>query len=135
MTQGEKRQAATDRAFYKRFKARVLTVLYKSNKRGKYPNEMAARLRLRYPSVMGMVKALKRHDYRHAARLMQNFEATMFIRRVCGRLMRERPDVPVFTKHDSILTTPEHAEAVARIIKEEFARLGVNPHLKTEVYR
>jgi hypothetical protein len=135
MNEGEKRRAATDSAFYRRFKARVLTVFYKPNKRGKYPNEMAARLRRRYPSVMRMLKALKRHDYRHAARLMQNFEATMFIRRICGRLMRERPDVPVFTKHDAILTTPEHAMAVMQIIKEEFGKVGIQPHLKREAYR
>jgi hypothetical protein len=135
MTKGEKRRTVTDPAFYRRFKARVLTVLYKSNKWGRFPNEMAARLKRKYPSVMAMLKALKRHDYRHAARLMQNLESTMFIRRVCGRLMRERPDVPVLTKHDSILTTPEHAETVVQIIKEAFIKLGIKPHLKREVYR
>jgi hypothetical protein len=31
----------------------------------------------------------------------------LIIRRTCGRVMRERPGIPVYAIHDSVLTTPK----------------------------
>jgi hypothetical protein len=54
----------------------------------------------------------------------------VFIHRVCGRVLEERPGVPLFTIHDSLLTTPEHVGYVRGVIREEFAELGVRVTLK-----
>ena len=91
-------------------------------------------LKTQFPTVARMLKSLKRHDYAHAARLMQSFEATLMIPIICGRLLRERPKVTVITIHDSILTTPEHDEYVKGVILDEFEKLGVVPPLKVERY-
>ena len=66
--------------------------------------------------------------------MLQNFEATVFIYRVCGRIMKEKPDLFVATIHDSVLTTPENVEYVETVIRDEFAKLGVTPTLKREKY-
>jgi hypothetical protein len=136
MAAAEKRRAARDpkwaKAFKQRHKRRILTVLYRSNKKGRFANLMAPRMRAKYPSVMAMIEALKRHDYRHAARLAQNYEATIFIKRICGRLAKEHPGIPIYTKHDSIGTTPENVGAVLAVMEQEFGKLGIRPYFKTE---
>jgi hypothetical protein len=54
----------------------------------------------------------------------------VFICGVCRRVMRERPDLPVFTIHDCIYTVPGGAEYVRGVIVDEFGRLGVRPRLE-----
>jgi len=49
----------------------------------------------RYPDVFAVLRALKRKDYRRSAWTLQNAEATLVIGTICGRLMRERPDLTV----------------------------------------
>jgi hypothetical protein len=49
--------------------------------------------------------------------------------------MRERPDLPLFTIHDPVGTTPEHAEYVRGVVMREFAALGLSPTLKREIYQ
>jgi hypothetical protein len=89
----------------------------------------------RHPSVAAMLGVLKGKDYRRAAWVLQNVESTLFIHLVCGRrILKERPDVPLFTVHDSLLTVPEAAGDVRALILSEFGRLGVTPRLREERY-
>lgn len=81
-----------------------------------------------------MLRGLKRHDHAHAAHVMQSYEATLMIPMICGRLLRERPKIPVFTIHDSLVTTPEHEEYVKGVIVRVFEMVGVVPQLKVERY-
>jgi hypothetical protein len=132
MTPGE---LAKGSAYRRRFKRRVFRVIFGRNReKGRYPNVVRARLRARFPTVAGVLRKLKARNYRHSSHLLQNFEATLFIYQICGRIMRERPDAVVFTVHDSILTTPDNAPYVAHIIEHEFAKLGVTPTLRQETY-
>jgi hypothetical protein len=118
-----------------RIKRRLLCAFYR-NPRGSspYPNGMWARLSRRFPAVARVLSEIKERDYRRAAWLMQCLESTVFIHRICGRIKRERPDVPLLTKHDSLGTVPQHVEYVEGVIRDEFARLGVGVTLKREVY-
>jgi hypothetical protein len=95
---------------------------------------MKARLKAKYPAVARMLHDLKRRDHSRAACLMQNYEATLFIHRVCGRIMKERPDLILFTIHDSILTTRDNVAYVKRVFTEEFNRVGISPCLREEDY-
>ncbi len=83
-----------------------------------------------HPVLSEVLEKLKKKNHEHSSYLLQNFEATIFIHRICGRLMRERPTIPIFTKHDAILTIPEYVSTVEAIIMEEFGKLGVCPTLK-----
>lgn len=84
------------------------------------------------PSVSRVLYDLKRNDKERSAWLLQNYEATIFIFRICNRIRKEFEHIPIFTIHDCIGTTVEHLPCIEEIIKEEFAKLGVIPSLKKE---
>ena len=46
--------------------------------------------------------------------------------------MNEHPDMPIFTIHDSVMTTKANADIVKGIMVEEFANYGVEPKLRLE---
>jgi hypothetical protein len=117
----------------KQVKLRVLIAFYRSGKWKRFPNLMWRRLRRRFPTVMGVLLDLKKKEHRRAAWLMQNFESTLFIYRICNRIKGERPDVPLLTKHDALGTTPEFLDYVESVIRDEFRRLGVEVKLRREV--
>lgn len=95
-----------------------------------------------FPEVAEVVTAMKRRNilrekkdprpYRYLACVLQLFESTIMIYRVCGRILQERPDVPIWPIHDCIMTTAPHKEYVRRIMLEEFVALGISPALKEE---
>ena len=87
-----------------------------------------------FPGVAEVIRVHKRKDYRFLPRLLQNIEANFVINTVCRRIMTEMPDTPMFTIHDSVLTTRQFVEPVRRIMFEEFARLGLTPTLHQKDY-
>jgi hypothetical protein len=89
--------------------------------------------RKRFENVWRFIlKHKPKHEngFKELSRKMQRAESTLMIGGVCGRLAREHPDVPVLTIHDSIMTHKRHLPLVERLIREEFAKLGVQPQLK-----
>ena len=88
-----------------------------------------------FPKVAEVVRVHKRKDHRFLARLLQNVESDFVINTVCRRLMMEHPEIPVFTIHDSILTTPEHVEYVTGVFQDEFWELGIAPRLQVTNYQ
>lgn len=79
-----------------------------------------------FPTVYETVKQLKRKDHRRLSHMLQNLESTVVINRVCRRLMEERVS-PVFTIHDSILTTEANVECVLTNFNDVFTSLGISP--------
>ena len=100
--------------------------------RDKKRSALRDRFQRRFPSVAEMLICLKRRDYQRPAWLMQREESTMFIGRICRRLMEDRPTMPLATIHDSVLSTDEHIDFVRQVALEEFGRLGVRPAFKTK---
>jgi hypothetical protein len=99
-----------------------------------YRSKLKDRFEKRFPSVAKMLREMKKRDYRRSSWLMQNYEATVFIYNICNRIRAERPELVLFTIHDSILTVPSEVEYVASVIRDEFRRLGITPTLKREEY-
>jgi hypothetical protein len=94
---------------------------------GPLKREMASR----YPNVLDPTRAMKARDHTRMAHALQSLESTIFIRRICGRLEREHPTIPVFTIHDSIYTTPAHSDVVRDVALAVFADdFGVVPLLR-----
>ncbi|MHB0954754.1 MAG: hypothetical protein ACYC0X_00100 [Pirellulaceae bacterium] len=92
-----------------------------------------------FPEVAEVINAMKWKNclvnndprpYRYMACMLQLYESTMMIYRTCGRIMRERPDVPVWTIHDCLLTPEPQKGYVERIMREEFAGVGLSPSIK-----
>ena len=45
------------------------------------------------------------------------------IQRVCQRISKEQPKLPIFTIHDSIVTTDGNQDYVSNVIKKEAYKL------------
>ena len=87
-----------------------------------------------FPNVFAFIRKVKRTNYERLAWVMQKEESRLMIDLVCGRLMKEHPDVPILTIHDSIMTTPAKEDVVTDVIRAEFAKLGLSPTIRVERY-
>jgi len=86
-----------------------------------------------FPSVMAVIRELKKEDYRFLARYLQRVESGFVIHRVVRRLMRLEPDIFVGTIHDSLLCQERHAAFVLSVLEEEFMSVGLVPTIRTEL--
>lgn len=89
-----------------------------------------------YPRVFDAVVELN-HRLGHGGlpRLMQTIESSVMIERVAGRLVREHPDVPLLTVHDSVVVPPDFTPLVEAIIAEEWSNeFGLAPRMKTSSF-
>jgi hypothetical protein len=48
--------------------------------------------------------------------------------------MKERPKMPLYTIHDSLVTTEPHLDFIKGVATSEFYALGVTPTFKTEAW-
>lgn len=85
-----------------------------------------------FPTIGQEIKKVKRKNYKRLAWLMQRKESKLIITKICGRIMREYPDMFMGTIHDSILTTLEHVPAIKKVMSEEFAKIGLSPTIRIE---
>ena len=87
-------------------------------------------MRSLYPDVMAWVDKQKERDYTELPKRMQRAESGFIFNKVCHRLLKELPGVWFATIHDSVASLPNDQSTVAKIMREEFAKLGVVPQLK-----
>lgn len=89
-----------------------------------------------YPAVFDAVVDLNfRLGHGGLPRMMQRLESGVMIGRVASRLLREQPQIPILTVHDSVLVPEEYVEVVSAVIAEEWrAEFGVEPRVKTSVF-
>lgn len=98
-----------------------------------------------FPIILQILNNLKRlwirvdgvriNKYSSLAILLQALESEIVLRRIVPRIKNELFDAPVFTIHDSLLTTKQYVDDVTRIIKSEFEiAIGAIPELKDEGY-
>lgn len=86
-----------------------------------------------FPFIYEIFHLLKRISHNHLAILLQALEAHIVLKRIVGRIARERPDVPVYTIHDCVPTISEHIEYIKSIMSEElYQAVGLYPPLKIE---
>lgn len=88
-----------------------------------------------YPTVGKIIKAIKSGKGKHntLACSLQRLEAHIILHKVCRKIHLINPEIPLFTLHDSIITTPEHKHIVRDIMIEELTNfVGIKPTLKLE---
>ena len=100
-----------------------------------YPSPVRDRFTSMFPRETSVLRALRSKGVCRSAWILQNVESTIFIRRICGRVMAEQPDVPVFTTHDCLSTIPRHIEYVESVAVDEFRRLDLYPTFDREIYK
>lgn len=75
-----------------------------------------------FPTVSKVIAFCKKDDHRDLPLAMQKIEADLMIGQVCPRL-----NIPFLPVHDSILTLPQHADYVRKVITSVFNDAGLNP--------
>lgn len=88
-----------------------------------------------FSKIKYVVKGTKKKDKVHKALSvsLQALEAEIFLNKISLRISISHPDMPIFTIHDSIVTTVGNQELVKQFIEEAiFETLQVEPILKIE---
>ncbi|MBF0649095.1 hypothetical protein IR083_09710 [Dysgonomonas sp. GY75] len=122
----------------KQIKTMFYIVLFSNNK---FFNQPEARLKKLfseiYPQVYKLVYIIKIQNHPTLACLLQAIESEIILHRCCKRIWEEgNQQIPIFTIHDSIVTTIEYEEFVKNIMQEELRNvIGVPSHLEAEILR
>lgn len=86
-----------------------------------------------FPDVYEIFKNIKYKKHNSFACLLQKIEADIVLHKICYYLYVKHPDIPIFTLHDSIITTDGNEQivhdAMLSILSEE---IGTAPVLKLE---
>ena len=65
--------------------------------------------------------------------ILQKIESYLVIDNICKKINELYPHIPLFTVHDSIITTKENEAIVADIMRSEiYKRMGYEPQVKTK---
>lgn len=90
----------------------------------------------RFPTVYMILACIKRGDKPSLPKLLQRIESHIVLDRICKRIASERPHLPIFTIHDSVITTEGNEDFVYSIMMEELTKgIGNKPTLKIEYWR
>ena len=82
-----------------------------------YKNERQT-FKLMFPAVHKVFSTLSGEYHNALAILLQRIESFLMIEKVCKRISKERPDLPIFTIHDNIVTTEGNEYYVEQVIKD-----------------
>lgn len=72
-----------------------------------------------FPDVYRVFSIIKRKNHRALSHILQRIESEIMIQKVSQRISIENPRLPIFTIHDSIVTTDGNQDYVSRVIEEE----------------
>jgi len=118
----------------KELKQVIFTVLFTANQFIGQPEAGPKRVfRDRFPTVYKIFSFIKKGDKSQLPILLQRIESHIVLDRVSKRIANEMPDLPIFTIHDSVITTVGNEGYVETIMKEELTLcIGYEPQLKIE---
>lgn len=113
------------RAFDKgEMKKLTYTVFFSNNRAIQGMNYLPKRqFKRKFPDVYKVFSALKRKNHRALSHILQRIESEIMIQSVSQRISQEQPTLPIFTIHDSIVTTDGNQNYVIKVIEEEAFKL------------
>ena len=126
-----------DKKFDKKsIKLMILTTFFSDNRYFAHPDAAGKRdFKTHFPEVYEVFSLIKRKENSLLARILQSIESDIIVNKASKRIARERPDLPIFTIHDSIATTIGNEHYVATIITEEVRDLtGLDVQLDNEYW-
>jgi hypothetical protein len=97
-------------------KIEVYRVFFSKNRS---QNPFKTMFKKQFPKVYQVFALYKRAKHTCLSRLLQSIESKLMIQSVSMRIAREKPDLPIFTIHDSIATTIGNEDYVQEVIKQE----------------
>lgn len=104
----------------KNIKVMIFTVLFSDNRFiGQPEADSKMAFKTHFPDVYKVFSLIKKKDKTILARILQMIESDIIINKVSKRISREKPEIPIFTIHDSVATIIGYEDYVAKIITEE----------------
>lgn len=131
-----KEQCQIEVADRKTLKSIVFTTLFTDNKFIGQPEAEPKRLfKYLFPDVYRVFSLLKKGDKRFLPILLQSIESKLMLDYVTRRISDERPDMPIWTIHDSVVCPVGNEKYVANVMKEEAQKaIGVTPKVNFEYW-
>ena len=74
----------------------------------------------RFPTLLKYVNRIKVDKYQRLAHFLQKFESMAVIDTIVKAIVEERPEIPLFTVHDSISTIPRYIPYVYKKMLDVF---------------
>jgi len=88
-----------------------------------------------FPNVMKLFEIIKRREPKQLPILLQSIESRLFLKVIAKRIKNERPRLPIFTIHDSIVTTEGNEDYVKSVMEQELMNaIGFEPTINIERY-
>lgn len=110
----------------------TFSTLFSKNSAIRYKNSIRIFKKI-FPNVYKVIKEIKQEKHNTLAVVLQNLEADLVLHKACKKISQERPDIPIFTLHDSIITTEENTEYVQSVLKSILKKhIGIEPNFKVE---
>lgn len=89
-----------------------------------------------FPEVYSLFKLIKSEEYNLLPLLLQRIESYLVIDIICKEISKLHPQIPLFTIHDSIVTTKENEVIVEQIMSQQILEhIGHKPELFIENLR
>ncbi|HMH24164.1 MAG TPA: hypothetical protein VK563_20415 [Puia sp.] len=114
----------------------IFLTLYTSNRFiGQPEAEPKRAFRDVFPNVYKLTCLLKKGQSEALPKLLQRMESYLMFNKILPRIEYERPDLPLFAIHDSLVTIRGNEEYVEQIMKQEIHKaIGIQPHFKRECW-
>ncbi|MPS66268.1 hypothetical protein [Chryseobacterium sp.] len=110
----------------------TFSTIFSKNNAIKYNNSIRIFKKI-FPNVYKVIKEIKNEKHNELAIALQNLEAELVLHKACKKITQEKPHVPIFTLHDSIITTQENVIYVQTVLKKVMKDyIGNKPKLKIE---
>ena len=88
-----------------------------------------------FPTISLIYSALKSEYYKNFPEFLQTLEARLILDNAYARISIEKPDLPIFTIHDSLVTTKGNEDYVEQVLSEELEKeIGEKPVLGKELW-
>jgi hypothetical protein len=114
-------------------KRRLLITFY--SKKGTKSGGAKTQFNSLFPLVYKFINCAKDVRHQNLAILLQRIESYLILDRICKRLASERPKMPIFTIHDSIVTTVGNEDFVKTVMQDELLYwVGVQPNVSIEYW-
>lgn len=86
-----------------------------------------------FPTIYLIIEKIKEEKHNTLALLLQNLESTAILDNTINKIKEFNDDIPLFTIHDSIMTTPEHVNDVKKIFENTLIEFtGLKPSISIE---
>jgi hypothetical protein len=118
----------------KKAKGITFSALFSPNMAIAYREEIKI-FRSIFPSIFEVFKLIKFGKGQHntLAILLQQLEAKLVLHKACKIIFEGRPEIPIFTLHDSIITTVGNESYVKDVLTNVLTEaIGIAPKLKVE---